>query len=673
MNARRICFRFILTMSALLLVGCGSSGKSPDNALPVITLTGDNPQVMAVGEAYVELGATASDNRDGDLTASIVVNASAIDSAVPGTYQVSYNVSDAAGNAATTVMRTVTVELTVPEAPTVSVTGDIKTLNFSWSEPKYVDYYRLMENPDGHSGFTQVGENIPAGTLTFNRNIAVHLFDWVNAQYMVEACNVTGCNSSVIVTATDVMLNTIGYFKASNTGWRDLFGSVIALSADGRTLAVGARLEDGNATGVNGDQNNNLNEWTGAVYLFRFDGTLWSQEAYIKASRYGFRIEFGSSVALSADGNTLAVGAPKEGGVPVNDHGAVYVYRFDGAAWYPQSRILGSNTSSSDRFGGRVALSADGNTLAVGAYGEASNATGINGNQFDDTTCCAGAAYVFRFNGTGWLQQAYVKASNTEPFDGFSFLTISADGNTLAVGAGDEDSNATGINGDQNDNSASRSGAVYLYRFDGTDWSQQAYIKASNTGEFDRFGWPVALSADGNLLAVGATGEDSNADGVDGDQNDNSSFGSGAVYLFHFDGANWLQQAYIKAPKTGSNGFGGRVALSADGFTMVVGAGDSSNATGINGDQNDDSAPGSGAAYLFRFDGTNWSQQAYIKASNTDAGDGFGSVAISADGGVLAVGAPGEDSSATGIGGDQSINPIIDPCRNCAAGAVYVY
>ena len=110
MNTRRTCFRTLLTISALLLVGCSSSGKSPDNALPVITLTGDNPQLIAVGEAYVELGATASDNRDGDLTASIVVNASAIDSSVPGTYQVSYNVSDAAGNAATTVTRTVTYE-----------------------------------------------------------------------------------------------------------------------------------------------------------------------------------------------------------------------------------------------------------------------------------------------------------------------------------------------------------------------------------------------------------------------------------------------------------------------------------------------------------------------------------------------------------------------------------
>ena len=112
----------------------------------------------------------------------------------------------------------------------MSVTGDIKTLNFSWSEPGYVDYYRLMENADGHSGFTQVGDDIPAGTLTVRRDIAVHLFDWVNAQYIVEACNVMGCSSSDVVTATDVMLDTIGYFKASNYGGGgDLVTAVVGL------------------------------------------------------------------------------------------------------------------------------------------------------------------------------------------------------------------------------------------------------------------------------------------------------------------------------------------------------------------------------------------------------------------------------------------------------------
>lgn len=138
----------------------------------------------------------------------------------------------------------------LPAAPTVSIEGDIKQLIFSWEAVAGAEYYRLLENADGHSGFTQVGDDIPAGTLTATRDIAVHLFDWVEAQYLVEACNIGGCNSSSVVTATDVMLNTIGYFKAATPEVG--FGFNVAVNTDGDTLAVGAPLEDGLSTGVIG-------------------------------------------------------------------------------------------------------------------------------------------------------------------------------------------------------------------------------------------------------------------------------------------------------------------------------------------------------------------------------------------------------------------------------------
>jgi hypothetical protein len=141
--------------------------------------------------------------------------------------------------------------------------------------------------------------------------------------------------------------------------------------------------------------------------------------------------------------------------------------------------------------------------------------------------------YLFRFDGTSWSQQAYIKASNTEANDRFGFaVALSADGNTLAVGAYGEDSGATGINGDQSNNSAHHAGAAYLFRFDGTSWAQRAYIKPSNTEADDYFGWVVALSAHGNTLAVGAINEDSSATGIKGDQADNSAFIAGAVYIY---------------------------------------------------------------------------------------------------------------------------------------------
>src|SRR5690606_20389410 len=104
-------------------------------------------------------------------------------------------------------------------------------------------------------------------------------------------------------------------------------------------------------------------------------------------------------------------------------------------------------------------------------------------------------------------------------------------------GAHHEASAATGVDSDQADNSASSSGAVYVFKRTGVVWEQEAYLKASNTGADDNFGSSVSLS--GDALAVGAFGEDSAATGVGGDQLDNSASGSGAVYVFKRSGSVW--------------------------------------------------------------------------------------------------------------------------------------
>src|SRR5438128_1322177 len=118
-----------------------------------------------------------------------------------------------------------------------------------------------------------------------------------------------------------------------------------------------------------------------------------------------------------------------------------------------------------------------------------------------------------------WSQQAYLKASNTDAGDDFGFA-VAISGDTVVVGAAGEDSNATGVDGDGTNNSASNSGAAYVFVRSGTMWSQQAYLKASNTDAGDDFGFAVAIS--GDTVVVGAPGEDSNATGVDGDGTNNS-------------------------------------------------------------------------------------------------------------------------------------------------------
>ncbi len=408
----------------------------------------------------------------------------------------------------------------------------------------------------------------------------------------------------------------------------------------------------------------------------------WAQaklEAYVKASNGcppACGVQFGFSVAL--DGDTLAVSAPLEGsgatGVNGNQQdstgsrsGAVYVFTRSGGVWSQQAYLKASNTGIDDRFGLSVAL--DGDTLVVGAFEEDSTATGINGNQADNSAQDSGAVYVFTRTGGVWSQQAYLKASNTEAGDLFGW-SVALSGDTLAVGANSEDSAATGANGNQADNSTNERGAVYVFTRSGGVWSQQAYVKASNTGAGDSFGHSVAL--DGDTLAVGANHENGAATGVNGNQADNSAQGAGAIYVFTRTGGVSSQQAYLKASNTGaSDVFGFSVALSGD--TLVVGAvGEDSAATGVNGNQADNSAQDSGAVYVFTRTGGVWSQQAYVKATNTGASDEFGGgggvggkVALAGD--TLAVGARGEASAATGVNGNQADNSINQ------RGAVYVY
>ncbi len=458
------------------------------------------------------------------------------------------------------------------------------------------------------------------------------------------------------------------YLKASNTDAGDRFGQAVAISGD--TLVVGADQEKSIATGVNGDETNNSRSTAGAAYVFVRSAGVWSQQAYLKASNTGAGDRFGGAVAIS--GNTLVIGATEESsnatGIDgdqanntANDAGAVYVFNRTGTVWSQQAYLKASNSEAGDRFGRSVAISGD--TLVVGSS-DGSNATGVNGDETDNSAIGAGAAYVFTRTAGVWSQQAYLKASNTDAIDGFG-SSVAILGDTLVIGASGEDSNAIGIDGDQTDNAASNAGAVYVFNRTGTVWSQLAYLKSSNSEAGDVFGFSVALSAD--TLVVGAMGEASNATGVNGDQTDNSLSAAGASYVFTRTAGAWSQQAYLKSSNPGQGDFfGNSVAL--DGDTLLVGAqNEDSNATGVDGDQTDNSTLDAGAAYVFTRSGTAWSQQAYLKASNTGVNNARFGFRVGLSGNTLVTGAPNEASNATGVDGDDANNLA------SGSGAVYVF
>jgi hypothetical protein len=342
--------------------------------------------------------------------------------------------------------------------------------------------------------------------------------------------------------------------------------------------------------------------------------------------------------------------------------------------------------------------------LVVGAASEDGGTRGIGGDPNDRSRADSGAAYVLARDPAGnWSQQAYLKADNADTLDNFGYA-VAISGDSIAVGAPQESSKAVGIAGDETDNSAAFSGAVYVFRRDSSEqWHQEAYIKASDSVAGITFGRALAL--DGDTLVVSArrmlvgsvyvfrrdesgvwsqqatvTASDSAPDSGFGDslalQGDTLIVGSpwhgglfsrkGAVYVFERSGGAWSEKIRLQGSNTDDyDTFGSSVALS--GTTLAVGApGESSGAVGVDGNQSDNSKSESGAAYVFERGAGGWAQVAYIKASNTDSGDLFGdSVALSGD--WLAVTAENEASVATGVDGVQTDN------SRPGSGAAYLF
>jgi hypothetical protein len=467
----------------------------------------------------------------------------------------------------------------------------------------------------------------------------------------------------------------VDYLKASNTDRGDAFGYSVAISGD--TIVIGAIGEGSAAKGLNDatiGQSDNSASNSGAAYVFVRSGGTWNQQAYLKASNAEAFDQFGNSVAISGD--TIVVGASEH----AHSSGAAYVFVRGGESWTEQAYLRASNPDGSessgyDAFGFDVGISDD--TIVVGAPGEASAARGVNDTtigQADNSARDSGAAYVFRRSGNGWSQQAYLKASNTDSSDYFG-MRVAISHDTIVVGAQREGSAAKGVNDTtigQANNSATASGAAYVFVRNGESWTQQAYLKASNTDVWDNFGSSVAISDD--TIVVGAAGEDSAATGVNPavSQGDNSATGSGAAYVFVRHDGNWSQQAYLKASNTRfDNLFGIGVGISGD--AIVVGAYlEDSAARGVNDTtigQGDNSAAASGAAYLFIRSGTSWTQQAYLKASNTDPGDRFGQGVAISDG-TIVVGTWFEASAAIGVN-DTTIGQADNSATG--SGAAYIF
>ncbi|RLS33683.1 MAG: hypothetical protein DWH80_00040 [Planctomycetota bacterium] len=321
----------------------------------------------------------------------------------------------------------------------------------------------------------------------------------------------------------------------------DFFGNSVALSSDGNTAIVGAYVDD-----VGGNANQ------GSATIFTRSGGVWTQQQQLTATGGAANDNFGSSVALSSDGNTAIVGAYVDDvGGNVNQ-GSATIFTRSGGVWTQQQQVTDAGGAANDKFGSSVALSSDGNTAIVGAFLD-----DVGGNVDQ------GSATIFTRSGGVWTQQAQVTATSGAARDNFgSSVALSSDGNTAIVGADMDD---VGGNGDQ--------GTATIYTRSGGVWTQQQQVTATGGTGFDHFGASVALSSDGNTAIVGASWDD-----VGGNME------QGSATIFTRSSGVWTQQQQVTATGGAANDFFGfSVALNSAGNTAIVGA--DWDDVGVNADQ----------------------------------------------------------------------------------------
>jgi len=385
-------------------------------------------------------------------------------------------------------------------------------------------------------------------------------------------------------TATALDWQQAQKWLASDGAQDDRLGTSIALSGD--VALVGAP----------GDT---------AAYVYRFDGVQWAEEQKLVPGD-GADYSFGGSVALS--GGVALVGATS----------SAYVYRFDGVQWVEEQKLVASDGVQGDGFGSSVALSGD--LALVGARQPWRG-------PFPPVSPGPGAAYVYRFDGTYWVEEQKLVASDGAQGDYFG-ASVALSGDVALVGAPQPAPTSVGIPSLE----YPPPGAAYVYRFDGTHWVEEQKLVARLSVPGYQFGSSVALSGD-----VALVGRLEPLVRIISMGDDDIPSGPGSAYVYRFDGTHWVEEQKIVASDGAKDDlFGTRVALS--GAVALVGA---------RGD--DDNGDGSGSAYVYRFDGVQWVEEQKVVASDGAEGDSFGgSVALSGD--VALIGAPGDDDNGESSG-----------------------
>lgn len=502
-----------------------------------------------------------------------------------------------------------------------------------------------VQNVDYYS----ISPALPAG-LSFNPSngeiSGTPLVAFTPTSFEVSAFDLEGNFSLRQISLEAKALNWENQYFLKGSNLLANHGLGVSLSLYGDTLVAGAY----------GDTS-----FAGAAYVFKRNGSVWNQEAFITAPiRTGSDV-FGLNVALSGD--TIVVGAPLEDGnqqsistsptsnLTLSNAGAAYVYRRSGTVWNLEAYLKPTNLNGGDNFGRYVAI--DGDTIVIGAPREQSLDTTLRFGtdaSTDNSGTAVGSVYVFKRTGTTWVQEAYLKSHLAASNDQFG-SEIGITGDTLVVGVS------------QDDTTASNSGAVHVFQRSGSTWSREAYLKASNPITNSLFGVSVGIS--GDRMVVGACGQ------------------NGAAYIFQRTGTVWSEEAILTAPNGELNDLFGK-AVSIYGETVAIAAPNESNSIktilnqGVLPNLTDNGSLNSGAVYVYQRENNSWIYRSFIKTSNADPNDHvsnaiggpageYGSLSIYGD--TIALGAPDEK------GGTTVPSPLAPNGDNTKtkSGAVYIF
>ena len=372
--------------------------------------------------------------------------------------------------------------------------------------------------------------------------------------------------------------NDVQELFASDGATGDRFG--YSVSIDGDYALIGASH----------DENNGY--VSGSAYIFKRDGTVWTEQSKLLPSDGDDNDCFGGSVAIDGDYAIIGASHDDDNG---DYSGSAYIFKRDGTVWNEQSKLLSSDGKEDQTFGCSVAI--DGDYALIGAVGD------------DDNGDYSGSAYIFKRDGTVWTEQSKLLPSDGEDNECFG-VYVSINGDYAIIGAGGDDNGY-------------RSGSAYIFKRNGIVWTEQSKLLPSDGEEYEYFGMYVSIN--GQYALIGAWGDDDNGDR------------SGSAYIFKRDGNIWTQQVKLLPSDGEAYGyFGFSVSIKGD-YAIIGGYGDK------------DNGKNAGSAYVFKRNGTTWSRHVKLLAPDGIEDDCFG-WSVSIDGDNAIIGAIGTDGYEPGSG-----------------------